>query len=170
MARFRSQLALSLGTALLLALPLFGQAPASTPAAGPVASQKKAARRAGTPAASPSPELENVRKALEALTPEQRKDFRENLNRWMNLAPDEKQALREREELRRKHRAEEIADALKQLGIDLDPPRRQAFMRRYTEERRKVEEQIRQETEARRATMVADILARLKVEFSSSAP
>src|SRR3954451_368554 len=103
MARFRSQLVpLSLGICLLVPLPLLGQGPASNPPADAAGQQKKPFHRPGTPAASPSPELENVRKALEALTPEQRKDFRENLSRWMNLSPDEKQALREREELRRK--------------------------------------------------------------------
>ena len=43
----------------------------------------------------PSPEFENVLKALEALSPEQRKRFRENFLRWSNLPPNEKRALRE---------------------------------------------------------------------------
>ena len=38
---------------------------------------------------TPSPEFENVRRALDALTPEQRKRFQENFWRWANLSPDE---------------------------------------------------------------------------------
>src|SRR5882757_8891612 len=55
---------------------------------------------------TPSPEFENVRKALDALTPEQRKRFQENFWRWANLPPDEKKALRDREELRKKFMAQ----------------------------------------------------------------
>src|SRR4051794_27161708 len=167
MARRRSQLVGGFASAalLLVALPALGEAPTATP--GSPAPRKPLFRRPTNPDGSPSPELENVRKALEALTPEQRQQFRENFNRWINLPPDEKRALRDREELRRQHMAEETEAAIKQLGIELDPARRQAFMRRYSEERRKVEEQLRKETEAKRAPMVADIIARLKVEFSA---
>src|SRR6202044_2365403 len=56
---------------------------------------------AGAGDAANSPEFENVRKTLETLTPEQRKRFRENFIRWMNLSPEEKKILREREEMRR---------------------------------------------------------------------
>ena len=59
-----------------------------------------------------SPEMQNVRRAIEALSPEQRKRFEENFHKWANLPPDEKKALRDREELRRKRMAEEIQDAL----------------------------------------------------------
>jgi hypothetical protein len=167
MAHRRSQLVL--GLALLALFSAFSPAGAEPPAAPPASSppQRRALLRRQD--STPSPELENIRKALEALTPEQRQQFRENFNRWASLAPEEKRALREREELRRQHMTEEIEAALKQLGIELDPARRQAFMRRYTEERRKVEEQLRKETEAKRAPMVADLISRLKAEFSSPA-
>jgi len=171
MAHRRSQLVSAVAPLVLFALfPAFSSASAEPPTGTPAGSPPPKRPLLRRPDGTPSPELENVRKALEALTPEQRKQFRDNFNRWVALEPEEKRALREREELRRKHMAEEIEAAMKQLGIELDPPRRQAFMRRYTEERRKVEEQLRQETEARRAPMVADIISRLKTEFSSPSP
>ena len=41
-----------------------------------------------------TPEFENMRRTLDGLTPEQRQRFKENLIRWMELSPEEKQALR----------------------------------------------------------------------------
>ena len=55
--------------------------------------KKRRKNQEPTPAPS-SPEFENVRKALDALTPEQRKRFQENFVRWSNLSSEEKKALR----------------------------------------------------------------------------
>ncbi len=117
-----------------------------------------------------SPEFENVRKALEALTPEQRKRFQENFLRWSNLPPEKKEALRDREEFRRKRMAEEIDVAIRDTGLELDKERRELFVKRYAEERRKVEEQLRKEWEEKRKPLLADLVARLKAEFTHSAP
>lgn len=118
--------------------------------------------------AANSPELENVRKAIEALTPEQRKHFRENFVRWMNLTPEERSALREKEDVRHQRMAEEVEAALQQTGLQLEPGRRAQFAKRYAEERRKLEERLRQETEEKRRPAVQQIIARLKSEFSSA--
>ncbi len=109
-----------------------------------------------------------MRKTLEALTPDQRKRFRENVLRWMNLSPDEKEALRQREETRRQHMAEEVDQAVQQSGLQLEPQRRMQFAKRYAEERRKLEERLRRETEEKRAPEIQQIIARLKEEFSSA--
>lgn len=148
---------------------LIGGAEAQEPATPPASTPPPAkVRRPNFPPGSPSPELENVRKALEALTPEQRQQFRENFTRWMALSPEEKKAVREVQELRHKKMAEEIEGALARSGLQLDPARHPAYVRRYTEERRKIEEQLRAETDAKRAPMVEALIERLKKEFTSA--
>ena len=114
--------------------------------------------------------FENVRKAIEALTPEQRKRFQENFQRWSNLPPDEKKALADREIFRRKKIAEDSDAALKEAGLELDADRRELFARRYGEERRKIEEQLHKELDDKRRPLLKEVIARLKAEFSSGTP
>jgi hypothetical protein len=169
MARRRNQLRL---TALLaLTVVGMGSAWAQSPAVGvtpPAEKKKKNSQARNSPPASPSPELENVRKALEALTPEQRQQFRENFNRWMNLSFGDKKVLRDAQEARRKHMSEEIEEAMTQLGLQLQGQKRQQFIKRYTEERKKIEEELRAEADEKRGPEVAELRARLKAEFSAS--
>ena len=80
----------------------------------PLASSGKKAAQGFEP--TPSPEFENVRKALDALTPEQRKRFQENFWRWANLPPEEKKALRDREEVRKKFMEQEVQAAIQEAG------------------------------------------------------
>lgn len=115
-----------------------------------------------------SPEMENVRKAVEALSPEQKKRFGENLMRWSNLSPEEKNALRAREAVRQKYIEQEVAAALAATGLQLEGERRAQFVRRFAEERRKIEEQLRHEMMERRKPMVREMVGRLKAEFSNS--
>ena len=117
-----------------------------------------------------SPEMENVRKAIEALTPEQRERFTENLMRWSQLPPEEKKSLRDREEVRKKFMTQELDTAIAESGLQLDDERRAQFIKRYGEERRKIEEQLRKEMGEKRKPLLLDLIARLKVEFSSTAP
>jgi Spy/CpxP family protein refolding chaperone len=113
-----------------------------------------------------SPEMQNVRRALEGLTPEQRKRFGENLMRWSNLSPEEKKALREGEALRQKYIEQEINMAINASGLRLEGQRREQFVKRFTEERRKIEEQLRHEMMEKRKPLVRELVDRLKVEFA----
>ena len=117
-----------------------------------------------------APEFGNVRRALEALTPEQRQRFIENLKRWSSLPPEEKKVLADREGVRRKKIAEEIDLAIGNAGLTLEGERRSLFARRYVEERRKLEEQLRKELEEKRQPLLKELTARLKAEFSSETP
>lgn len=119
---------------------------------------------------TPSPEFDNVRRALDALTPEQRKRFQENFLRWANLPPEEKKALREREEMRKSFMAQEVEAAMKETGLQFEGERREMFIKRYGDERRKIEEQLRKETSEKRKPLVRDLIGRLKTEFSESSP
>ena len=116
------------------------------------------------------PALENVRKALEALTPEQRKHFQENFMRWANLSPEEKKALREREEERKKQIEQETAAALQESGLPLEGERREQFIKRYGEGRRQIEEQLRKEMSEKRKPLVHELITRLRNEFASESP
>ena len=115
-----------------------------------------------------SPEFQNARRALEALTPEQRQRFIENFKRWSNLPPEEKKVLADRESIRRKKIAEEVNQALAETGLDLKGERRMFFAKRYGEERRKIEEQLRKEMEEKRKPLIKEVIARLKEEFSTA--
>ena len=124
-----------------------------------------APRRPGS--GPPGREFGNVRRALEALTPEQRQHFVENLKRWSNLPPEEKKALADRDGFRRKKMAEEIDAAITDTGLPLQGDRRALFAKRYAEERRKLEEQLRKELEEKRRPLLQELVGRLKVEFSA---
>jgi len=124
----------------------------------------------GHPGEVGGPAYENVRKALEALTPEQRKRFQENFLRWSNLSPEEKKALRDREELRKRTIEQEVDAAIQESGLQLDPERREQFARRYGEGRRQIEEQLRKELNEKRKPLVRELLNRLRAEFASDAP
>jgi Protein of unknown function (DUF3106) len=139
----------------------------------PVAAEGKPDKRAGSPKPKAilkddkSPEMENVRKAIEALSPEQRKRFTENMWRWSELSPEEKKTLRDRDAVRKKVVQQEIEAAMKASGLNFDDDARQRFAKRYTEERKKIEEQLRKDMNERRKPLVQGMIESLKAEFSS---
>lgn len=147
---------------LLSTCAALGAVALAEPAAAPEKKRRKEA------AATPSPEFENVRKALDALTPEQRKRFQENFVRWSNLSPAEKKALRDREDVRKKFMDQELQAAINESGLELKGERRQQFVKQYAQERRKIEEQLRRETMEKRKPLVHEMLQRLKEEFAVS--
>jgi hypothetical protein len=156
-----------------LSAPGLGQAQTPQPAATQQTfTQNPPGRRPGLTGESPNaPEFENARRAIESLTPEQRKRFQENILRWMNLTKEEKELLREREEWRREVMAQEVERALKQSGlIILDPARRDLFAKRYAEERRALETQLRKDMEEKRRPLVQALIGRLRQEFSTNPP
>jgi len=113
-----------------------------------------------------SPEMQNVRRAIEALSPEQRKRFEENFHKWANLPPEDKKALRDREELRRKRMTEDIQDALAKTGLSLTEDQKAQFAKRYAEERTKLEEELREEMNKKRQPRLEGIVGQLTKEFS----
>jgi hypothetical protein len=146
---------------------LFAQT--ATPEPGAFPREGKRPWLAGRPGdgGANGPAFDNVRKALEALTPEQRKRFQENLLRWANLSPEEKKALREREEVRKQVIEEETNTAIQESGLQLDPDRREQFVKRYAEGRRQIEEQLRKDMAEKRKPLVRDLINRLRSEFAA---
>lgn len=74
--------------------------------------------------------------------------------------------MRDREHIRREKIAQEIDETLKKSGLQLDADRREVFALRYAQERRKIEEGLRKEMEAKRRPMMQEMMERLKKEFS----
>ncbi|MHA3775082.1 hypothetical protein ACXR0O_26470 [Verrucomicrobiota bacterium sgz303538] len=107
-----------------------------------------------------------MRRAIDELTPEQRRRFQENFARWINLSPEEKRLLRDRDEMRRKRIGQEIEQAIQQSGLQLNGEQREQFAKRYAEERRKVEEQLRREMDEKRQPRLKEIVGKLTTEFS----
>ncbi len=156
---------------LLLCAATAGFVRADEPLDGPPHKRPRMKGDGGRPGDdAPSPQLDNVRRSIEALTPEQRKRFQENFWRWANLTPEEKKALRDRDEMRRKFIRDEVEAAMKEAGLDLEGERKAEFIRRYGAARRQIEEQLRDEMAAKRKPLVRELLAKLKAEFSAPTP
>ena len=105
------------------------------------------------------------RKIFENLPPEQQQKMRENYERWMKMTPEERKAMREREMIRREKILQEIEDAIKASGLELDQPTRDMYVMRYTLARREIEEKLQKEIEEKRRPLLKELINRLKEEF-----
>ncbi|MCE9612003.1 MAG: DUF3106 domain-containing protein [Chthoniobacter sp.] len=162
----------------LLAFTTVSQAVAQPPSSSPPPKRqwfgggdRDHRRPSGTPSNSGTAEdfekFNNVRKAIEALTPEQRQRFQENFLRWSNLSPEEKKALADRMTFRRNKIVEDIDAAIKETGLELDSTQRERFAKRYGEERHLIEEQLRKDMDEKRRPLLREVIAKLKTEFTS---
>jgi hypothetical protein len=106
---------------------------------------------------------------LDDFPPEQREKLIENFKRWQNLPPEQKKEIMERLGKRRERMKQEIEEAITQSGLQLDEERRAAFVSRYMQERRKIEEALHKEFEEKRKPLLAEMMQRLKAEFSTNA-
>jgi hypothetical protein len=140
---------------------------APTPAPSASGSPSALAHASTTAKETPD-EWTQASRVFEQLSPDQKTKFLENLDQWKAMSPEEQELFRDRELFRRQKIASEIQDALGKSGLHLDDDQREVYVLRYTQERRKIEEELRKETDHKRQLMVADMLARLKVEFSGT--
>jgi len=163
--------------ALLALVVAFLSAPrpaCAAPSPSPAPSLSKAPIPA--PPASPSPkpspakpdEWTEASRVFEQLSPDQKKKFLDNLDQWKSMSPEEQELYRDRELFRREKIATEIQDAIGKSGLHLDDDQREVYALRYTQERRKIEEYLHKQMEIKRQAMVADMLARLKTEFTAT--
>jgi hypothetical protein len=111
-----------------------------------------------------------VRERINTLPPEDRTLFRRNAERWMQMGPSERALMREREVLRRVRIKQEADAALRDAGLRLDQQRQELFEQRYLQERRRIERQLLQETEAKRKMQLPELNDRLKKEFQETSP
>ncbi|MBA2742906.1 MAG: hypothetical protein H0U43_01075 [Chthoniobacterales bacterium] len=99
------------------------------------------------------------------MPPDERQRFRSNAERWVQMAPEQRRQLRDREAQRRERIQRDTDAALRQSGLELEAERRAQFERRYIQERRRIEQQLRQEIEERRRRELAPVVEQLKKEF-----
>lgn len=116
------------------------------------------------------PRVERFKKKLEKMAPEERERFRQNWERWKKMGDREREEFRKKAEAERQRMRKTIDDAIAKAGLTLSADEREVFVLRYRQERRKIEEELRQETESLRAAKIDAALERLKAEFKPSSP
>jgi Protein of unknown function (DUF3106) len=143
---------------LLIAAVASGYGQTPTPTATP---QPATSAKTPTTTAQPSAsvKLEDLRRSIEQLTPEQQQKVLQNLHRWLALSPDERDVLRQRES---------ATEAYQKSGLRLNEDGREVFRKLYLQERRKLEEQLAKETQEKRQKGDAAIVEKLKKEFANS--
>lgn len=106
---------------------------------------------------------------LAKLTPEQREKVWKAVIAVMNLPEDQQAKLIFSEDERRKKAREEIDQKRKELGIPDEREKKWPFIRTYFGERRKMEEEIREKSEALRVELTAKMDQRLREKFGPDA-
>jgi hypothetical protein len=95
------------------------------------------------------------------LSPEDRQTFQKNAERWLQMTPEQRKVMREREKMRRERFRTEAETVLRDSGLRLDEKKRDLFQERYLQERQRIDRELRQEYENKRQQQ----LERLKKEF-----
>ena len=104
------------------------------------------------------------------MPPEDRQIFRRNAERWMQMGPDERKILREREKIYRQQVQRDVDAALRDSGLRLEGEKRTQFEQRYLQERRRIEHSIRQDIESKRQQELPALQERLKKNFRNHPP
>src|SRR5438552_2297287 len=126
--------------------------------------------RPPTGAAHGPPSGSSIRERWMALPPGARQNFRRNAERWMRMSPEERNVMRQRENLRQETIKRETDAALRDSGLRLNPQERAQFESRYVQERRKVEQTLRQQIESERQKELPALIQQLKKEFQIDQP
>lgn len=108
-----------------------------------------------------------ARERWSQMSPEDRQALRHNTERWLRMDPEEKKLLRSRHGLRRERIKREAEEAMRQSGLQLEAEKRDLYERRYLQERRRIEHALRMEAEEKRRRELAPIVERLKKEFAA---
>ena len=116
------------------------------------------------------PPAQSARERWLAMPPGARQDFQRNAERWLRMSPEERNVLRQRENLRRETIRRETETALRDSGLRLNPQERAQFESRYIQERRKVEQTLRQQIESERQQQLPALIKQLKKEFQIDQP
>src|SRR5262250_2991696 len=155
--------------------PAAGRPP---PMAGPHAPPPMAQPH-GPPASQPhgplshprgAPSAQSVRERWLAMPPDARQNFQRNAELWMRMTPEQRNLMRQRENTRRQIITREADSAVRDSGLQLNPQQRAQFESRYIQERRKVEQSLRQQIEAERQKDLPALIQQLKKEFQLDEP
>jgi len=95
-----------------------------------------------------------------------REQREKNMERWKNLPPERREAMRRAARERVERMQAELNGLIEQAGGDqLDPARRKQIEERYLEARRELEQRLRQQMEETREQELPKILESIKAEF-----
>src|SRR5215813_10963321 len=134
---------------------------------GPPSSQPHAPP-SGQPRGAPSGQ--SVRERWLAMPPEARQNFQRNAQLWMQMSPEQRNLMRQREDMRRQTITREADAAVRDSGLQLNPQERARFESRYIQERRKVEQSLRQQIETERQKEIPALIQQLRKEFQIDEP
>src|SRR5215813_9308009 len=134
---------------------------------GPAASQPHAPP-SGQPRGAPSGQ--SVRERWLAMPPEARQNFQRNAQLWMQMSPEQRNLMRQRETMRRQIITREADAAVRDSGLQLNSQERARFESRYIQERRKVEQSLRQQIETERQKEIPALIQQLRKEFQIDQP
>lgn len=126
--------------------------------------QRSGGRQAAPHSVRPPP-VKSTQERWRSLPPAARQDFRRNAERWMRMGPEERNIMRQRENLRRAQIQRETDAALRDSGLPLDQQKRSQFASRYIQERRRMEQTLRQQIENERQQQLPALIKQLKREF-----
>jgi hypothetical protein len=104
------------------------------------------------------------------MPPAAQQNFRRNAERWMQMSPEQRNVMRQRENLRRETIKRETEAAVRDSGLHLSPQERAQFESRYIQERQKVERTLRQQVDAERQQQLPALIQQLKKEFQIDQP
>ena len=116
------------------------------------------------------PSGQSVRERWEAMPPDARQNFQRNAQLWMQMTPEQRNLMRQRETMRRQVMTRDADAAVRDSGLQLNPQERARFESRYIQERRKVEQSLRQQIETERQKEIPALIQQLRKEFQLDEP
>jgi hypothetical protein len=105
-----------------------------------------------------------------AMPPDARQNFQRNAQLWMQMTPEQRNVMRQRETVRRQVMTRDADTAVRDSGLQLNPQERARFESRYIQERRKVEQSLRQQIETERQKEIPELIQQLRKEFQLDEP
>ena len=88
----------------------------------------------------------------------------------MQMSPEQRNLMRQRETMRRQIITREADAAVRNSGLQLNSQERARFESRYIQERRKVEQALREQIEVERQKELPALIQQLKKEFQIDQP
>jgi hypothetical protein len=104
------------------------------------------------------------------MPPDARQNFRRNADLWMQMTPEQRNLMRQRENVRRQIITRDADAAVRDSGLQLNPQERARFESRYIQERRKVEQSLRQQIQTERQKEIPALIQQLRKEFQIDEP
>ena len=126
----------------------------------------------GPPSSQPhgAPSGQSVKDRWLAMPPDARQNFRRNADLWMQMTPEQRNLMRQRENVRQQIITRDADAAVRDSGLQLNPQERARFESRYIQERRKVEQSLRQQVQTERQKEIPALIQQLRKEFQIDEP